>query len=348
MRTLLFPGDRRVEITEIPTPSPGPGQVLVELRAAGLCGSDLHQQFRVPASEREGIVVGHHTSPTTTPGHEAAGVVVQVGDGVRTLSVGERVAVAHVTGCGHCVACRRGRDIDCPDKVFYGLDRDGAMADFMLAEAKDCVVLPEAISFVEGAFWSCGAGTAAAALSRGALVAGETVAIVGLGPVGTAAAFLAGRAGARVVALDPLAERRENAERLGVQITIDAGVPDVLEQVAQATDGRGADVVIEASGVAPGRASTLDVAGIGGRIVFVGLGNRPVELDVDKIIQKQLTCSGSWVFGTPDLHEMIRSAAELGISVEEMVTFRYPLDQAERALAEFDAGSLGKTVFVWE
>lgn len=348
MRTLLFPGDRRVKIAEVRVPVPGPRQVRVQLKAAGLCGSDLHQQYRVPADEREGIVVGHHTSPSTTPGHEAAGVVVEVGDDVGTIRVGDRVAVAHVTGCGACVACRRGRDIDCPRKVFYGLDRDGAMADYMLAEEKDCIVLPDNVSFVEGAFWSCGAGTGAAALARGDLKAGETVAVVGLGPVGTAAVFLAEKAGARVIGLDPLAERRDHAREHGAHVTIDASAPDAVQQVLDATGGRGADLVVEASGVAPGRVSTLHLAGIGGRIVFVGLGNRPVEFDIDLMIQKQLTCAGSWVFGTPDLTEMIRSAAQLGIDVEDMVTYRYPLSDAEHALEEFDAGSLGKTVFVWE
>lgn len=348
MKTLLFPGDRRVEVAEVPTPQPTRDQVLVQIKAAGLCGSDLHQQFRVPAEEREGVVVGHYTSPRTIPGHEPAGVVVAVGEGVTTLAVGDRVAVAHVTGCGHCVACRRGRDIDCPDKVFYGLDRDGAMADYMVAEAKDCVVLPESISFVEGAFWACGAGTGYAALTRGGLLAGETVAIVGLGPVGTAAAFFAQKAGARVIGFDPLSERREHAEGLGAHHTIDSADPSAMDRLAELTRGEGADLVIEASGVAPGRASTIGIAGIGGRIVFVGLGNRPVEFDIDQVIQKQITCMGSWVFGTPDLQEMIDSAVDLGISVEGMVTYRYRIDEAEQALAAFDAGSLGKTVFVWD
>lgn len=348
MKTLLFPGDRRVELADVPRPAPARGQVLVEMKAAGLCGSDLHQQFRVPADEREGVVVGHHTSPSTIPGHEPAGIVAEVGEGVTTLAVGDRVAVAHVTGCGYCVACRRGRDIDCADKVFYGLDRDGAMADFMVAEARDCVVLPEAISFVEGAFWACGAGTGYAALTRGGLVAGETVAVVGLGPVGTAAAFFAERAGARVIGIDPLEERREHAAKLGIGHTIDPTDPAAMHQLAAITDGDGADLVIEASGVAPGRASTIAIAGIGGRIVFVGLNDQTVDFDIDQVIQKQLTCMGSWVFGTPDLQEMIDSAVDLGISVEGMVTYRYRLDDAEKALAEFDAGSLGKTVFVWD
>lgn len=346
MKTLLFPGDRQVKITDTPRPKPGPGQVLVEIKAAGLCGSDLHQQFRVPAAEREGVVVGHQTSPRTIPGHEPAGVIAELGAGVAMLSPGDRVAIAHVTGCGHCTACRRGRDIDCVEKVFYGLDRDGAFADFMLAEAKDCIVLPEQVSYVEGAFWACGAGTGYAALTRGGLVAGETVVIIGLGPVGTAAAFFATKAGARVVGVDPLAERREYAQQLGVQILLDPAI--AVERLSDLTGGDGADLVIEASGTPAGRSSTIDLASIGGRIVFVGLGNRPVNFDIDMVIQKQLTCMGSWVFGTPDLQQMIDSAVDLNISVEDMVTHRYSLDEAEKALAEFDAGSLGKTVFVWE
>ena len=347
MKTVLFPGDRQIEIVEVPTPQPGPGQVLVEMKAAGVCGSDLHQQFRVPADEREGIVVGHHTSPKTIPGHEPAGVVVELGEGVSNLSIGDRVAVAHVTGCGHCQACRRGRDIDCPDKVFYGLDRDGALADYMLAEAKDCVVLPNQISFVEGAIWACGAGTAYAALKRGNLTAGQTVAIVGLGPVGAAAAFFAAKAGARVIGIDPVEARRNHAMKLGAHFVMDPseGPGDAIRRL---TRGDGADLIIEASGVSAGRSSTTDLARVGGSIVFVGLNDALVQFDIDQVIQKQLKCMGCWVFGTPDLQEMINAAVDLNISVEQMVTFRYRLDEADKALANFDAGALGKTVFVWE
>ena len=295
MRTLLFPGDRKVELTEVPTPQPQFGQVLVEMKAAGVCGSDLHQQFRVPADQREGIVVGHHTSPKTIPGHEPAGVVAEVGEGVTRLKVGDRVAVAHVTGCGHCLACRRGRDIDCTEKVFYGLDRDGALADYMLAEAKDCVVLPEQISFVEGAIWACGAGTAYAALQRGQLVAGETVAIVGLGPVGAAAAFFASKAGARVVGIDPLEGRRQHAQKLGAHhvVSPDQSPEDFIRELSR---GEGADLVIEASGVSAGRASTISLGKVGSRIVFVGLNDSLVPFDIDQMIQKQITCMGCWVF----------------------------------------------------
>jgi threonine dehydrogenase-like Zn-dependent dehydrogenase len=99
--------------------------------------------------------------------------------------------------------------------------------------------------------------------------------------------------------------------------------------------------------VPAGRQSAIELARVGGRVVFVGLGDRPIQFDVDMVIQKQLTCMGSWVFGTPDLQDMIDKAVDLGLSIEPMVTHRYDLDDAAAALAEFDAGSLGKTVFVW-
>lgn len=346
MKTILFPGDRKIQIVETTKPEPGPGQVLIEMKAAGLCGSDLHQQYRVPASQREGIVVGHRTSPCTIPGHEPAGLVAALGEGVSNLVAGDRVAVAHVTGCGHCQACRRGRDIDCRNKVFYGLDRDGALADYMVAEAKDCVKLPEQISFAEGAIWACGAGTAYAALERGGLAAGQTVAVVGLGPVGTAACFFADKAGARVIGIDPLEARRNHAMTLGAHHVFDpAHKPGDL--IRSLTRGEGADLVIEASGVSPGRASTIDLTRVGGTIVFVGLNDALVEFDIDQVIQKQLNLKGCWVFGTPDLQEMINHAVDTGISVEDMVTYRYTLDEAETAITNFDKGALGKTVFVW-
>ena len=109
-----------------------------------------------------------------------------------------------------------------------------------------------------------------------------------------------------------------------------------------------ADLVIEASGVSAGRASTISLGKVGSRIVFVGLNDSLVPFDIDQMIQKQITCMGCWVFGTPDLQQMINHAVDTGISVEEMVTFRYRLEEAEEALKNFDRGSLGKTVFVWD
>jgi threonine dehydrogenase-like Zn-dependent dehydrogenase len=330
-------------------PTAGPGQVVVEIKAAGLCGSDIHMIYRTPAERRnDEIMKGLTINASIVGSHEPAGVVAEVGEGVTHLRVGDRVAVAHLSGCGHCLSCRRGWDIDCDNKQTYGYDRHGAMADYMLAEAKDCAIIPDAVSFTEGAFYACGAGTGYWALRRGNLGANETVAVVGLGPVGVAAAYFAAQAGARVIGIDPVAERREFAAKNGAHFTFDPTAGDVTAAVKAVNGGRGADLVVEASGSSAGRSSALDVARTWGRVVCVGFGDPATTLDVGaQIIEKQLTVIGAWVYSTPDLQEMLYDVADRGLSVQPLILHEYGIEDAEDAWRSFDAGSLGKSMVVW-
>ncbi|GIJ30313.1 alcohol dehydrogenase [Micromonospora qiuiae] len=349
MRAVLLPGDRQARIVELDKPTPGPGQVVIEVKAAGLCGSDIHMLYRVPAAERrQEIMKGLSIDPDIVGSHEPAGVVTEVGSGVTHLRPGDRVAVAHLSGCGVCLSCRRGWDIDCPDKTTYGFDRHGAMADFMLAEAKDCAILPPSISFAEGAFYACGAGTGYWALRRGQLGPSETVTIVGLGPVGVAAAYFAKQAGAWVIGVDPVAERREFALSHGVDVAIDPTTTTVGEAVQEHNGGQGADLVIDASGVSAGRSAALDAARTWGRVVFVGFGDDATTLDIGaQIIQKQLTVLGAWVYSTPDLQQMLHDVARRGYCVQPLILHEYDLADAPQAWRDFDAGSLGKSMVVW-
>ncbi|MFV0406599.1 MAG: zinc-binding dehydrogenase [Propioniciclava sp.] len=348
MRAVLIPGDRRTEVIDRERPVAGPGQVVIAIKAAGLCGSDIHMLYRTPAQQRSGeIMKGLSIDPQIICSHEPAGVVVAVGPGVDYLHSGDRVAVAHLSGCGHCLACRRGWDIDCPQKQTYGFDRDGAMSEFMLAEAKDCAILPDTVSFTEGAFYACGAGTGYACLKRGNFQPGETVAVVGLGQVGLTAAYFAAAGGARVIGIDPVARRREFALQHGVTIAVDPTDADVAALVAAANGGTGADLCIDATGVSAGRRAALDAARTWGRVVMVGFGDDETAIDVGaQIIQKQLTVIGAWVYSTPDLQEMLADVARRGLSVAEMITHEYPLDQAAAAWRDVDGGSPGKSMVV--
>jgi L-iditol 2-dehydrogenase len=349
VRAVLLPGDRQVRIVELDKPKPAAGQVLIEVKAAGLCGSDIHMLYRVPAeARRQEIMLGLSIDPDIIGSHEPAGVVAEVGEGITHLKPGDRVAVAHLSGCGVCLACRRGWDIDCPNKTTYGFDRHGAMSDFMIAEAKDCAILPPSVSFAEGAFYACGAGTGYWALRRGQLGPSETVVIVGLGPVGVAAAYFAAQAGAHVIGVDPIAERRDFARQHGVHVAIDPTSGNVGDAVKENNGGQGADLVIDASGSSAGRSAALDAARTWGRVVFVGFGDDATTFDVGaQIIQKQLTVIGAWVYSTPDLQEMLYDVARRGYSVQPLILHEYDVADAEEAWRSFDAGSLGKSMVVW-
>jgi threonine dehydrogenase-like Zn-dependent dehydrogenase len=350
MRAVFLPGGRRLEVRALEVPEPGPGEVLIGLRAAGLCGSDLHMHYRPAPERRRGPIFGLVTDPDVVPGHEAAGVVAKVGSSVTAFKPGDRVAVHHIGGCGDCVECRRGFDMKCEHKWgIYGLDRPGALEDYMVARSRDCVALPANIDFDEAAYYTCGAGTGYLALRRASFGLGDSVAVVGLGPVGMAAAYFALRAGAVVIGLDTAESRRIFAREIGIPFVLDPAHRDALAHVGAATDGRGAAVVVEASGSSGGRLVALGAAALGGRVVLVGFGDADNVVDLQAtVIQKQLDVLGAWMFPLPDLQEMLYDISLRGISIKPLITGTYAIDDAAEAWSAFDQGGPGKTVITWE
>lgn len=154
MRGLLFPGDRRAEIATLADPVPGPGEVVVAMRAAAVCGSDMHG-YRTSREQR--LASG---AAGIVPGHEPAGVVHQIGEGVTGLQIGDRVAIYHFRSCGHCQECRGGNMMYCADKEGYGGPIHGSDAELLLTDARNCLPLPDNASFALGSLLMCVGGTA--------------------------------------------------------------------------------------------------------------------------------------------------------------------------------------------
>jgi threonine dehydrogenase-like Zn-dependent dehydrogenase len=271
-----------------------------------------------------------------------------VGPGERALTTGDRVAVYHISGCGACADCRMGYQISCtsPARAAYGWQRDGGHAEFLLAEARDCVVLPGSLTYLDGACCACGFGTAYEALCRIGVSGKDQLLIVGTGPVGMAAGLLAGRLGvARRVGVDTSAQRLDLATRLGA---VDEGVlagEDSLAAVRAASDG-GFEATMDCSGSAAGRTLAVRAARRYGRCVLVGEGGR-LELDASAdVIHQQLRIEGSWVTSTWRLPELVANLARWQLHPEIIVTGRYPLAEAAEAYREADAGASGKVGIV--
>lgn len=334
MKGVRFLGDRRVVVDSVPDPAPGSGEVLVEIRVAGLCGSDLHH-FRQPAASGE--------VPHVIVGHEACGVVAALGGGVADVAIGSRVVVDHHYGCGLCVHCSAGSPKYCTGRHgTYGFPDDGADSEFMVARASAIALLPDTLSFEDGAAASCGAGTAFTALRQLGLSGGETIAIIGQGPVGLTATLLAIAMGARVIAVDVGEERLAVAVANGADEVVDARREDVTDAVLALTAGRGADATIDCSGATDGRKSAIGAARMRGRVCFVGVGP-PSELDVsDVIIGKELSCYGSWTFTSAGLLDGMSFVSEHRVPLATLVSHRFPLARADEAFAVFDSGRTGK------
>jgi threonine dehydrogenase-like Zn-dependent dehydrogenase len=337
MRGLVFPGDRRVELREFPDPKPGAGEVVVQIRASGMCGSDLRP-----------YELGQATYVT---GHEPCGTVSERGPGVTDVQapIGARVMVHHYWGCGVCKHCRVGYTQMCVTGArVMGFSANGGNAEYLLAPAGSLVVLPDELSFAEGAAISCGTGTAYSALKRLGVSGRDTLAVFGQGPVGLAATQLATAMGARVIAVDPLAERRTLACQLGADVALDSSAGSVVEAIRELTHGEGADATLDCTGHPEARANCAKAARAWGRACFVGEhGTATFDMTPD-VIHKQLTMYGSWTFSTVLLAECAQFAVDRHVPLRDVFTESFTIDDADAAFRKFSARGMGKGVFVFD
>jgi threonine dehydrogenase-like Zn-dependent dehydrogenase len=337
MRGLVFSGNQQVELREFADPQPGPGEVVVAIRASGMCGSDL----RPYQTGQSNFVTGH----------EPCGVVAERGAGVSEAQapLDQRVMVHHYWGCGTCKHCRVGYSQMCVRGArVMGFSANGGNAPYLLAPATSLVPLPEELSFAEGAAIACGTGTAYSALKRLDVSGRDTLAIFGQGPVGLAATQLGAAMGARVIAIDPLAERRDMACHLGAIVALDPEAGPVVQAIRELTHGEGADATLDCTGQPEPRANCAKAARPWGRACFVGeQGTATFDMTPD-VIHKQLTMYGSWTFSTVLLAECARFAVDRQVHLRDVFTESFTLDQADGAFRKFAARKMGKGVFVFD
>jgi 2-desacetyl-2-hydroxyethyl bacteriochlorophyllide A dehydrogenase len=349
MKGVVFTGDRRVEFREFPDPTPGPGEVVLEIKASGMCGSDL--KFYRAAEGEAAKILGIGETGAVIAGHEPCGIVVAVGQGVspRQARIGQRVMVHHYRGCGVCPHCSTGWMQLCDDGVaeVYGVTGHGAHAAYMKCPARTLVPLPDALSFETGAAIACGTGTAWGALKRLALMSDQTLAVFGQGPVGLSATQLAAAMGARVIALDVSEERLERAKAFGADVVINPKTTkDVVGAIKAVTKGLGAHATLDASSSPLARQQAVQSVRTWGKACFVGEGDT-VTLNVSPdILRRQVTIIGSWTFSTIGQGECAAFIADRRIDVDQLFTHRWGLQDADAAYRLFDQQTSGKGVFL--
>lgn len=336
MRGVVFTGNRRSELRHFPDPKAGPGEVIVKMRASGLCGTDLYFYRAEGPTE-------------TISGHEPCGEIVELGAGANPgLKLGDRVIVHHYAGCAVCRYCSMGYEQLCAKgHVTYGGGTGhGANADYMLVPARTLVHLPDELSFEDGAALSCGTGTAWNGLKKMNVSGGDIVAVFGQGPVGLSGTLCAKWMGATVIAIDVVKERLALARAMGADHVVDASVTDPVEAVLALTAGQGATAALETSGNASARSQTVTCLRPFSRACYVGSG-APAQMDINRdVIFKVATIFGSWTFSKAELVECARFMVDARVPLDRLVTDRFTLDQADDAFRLFDAGATGKCMIV--
>ena len=346
MRGAYLPGNSTVELRDAEIPRPGHGELLLRMKASTICGSDIrciyHQHLGKGPEGYQGVIAGH----------EPCGQIVKAGPGCRRFGEGDRVIVYHISGCGVCNDCRRGYMISCTSAKWrraYGWQRDGGMAEYMLAEEKDLIALPDELSYADGAQVACGFGTVYEGLEKVGISGNDSVLIMGLGPVGLAAAALCRKLGAaRIIGIDRIPERMDLARDLKLCDEVLVSAHDNDEQVRKLTGGPGVERAVDCSANDEARATAIRATRKWGRIVFLGEGGRVEFNPSPDIIHDQKTIYGSWVTSTWLMEELVERLVRWDLHPADLVTHRFALADVGEAYALMSSGKCGKVAVCFD
>lgn len=308
---------RPLEEREVPVPEVEARDVLVRVKAAGICHSDAH--YRAGNSPVGPLPI--------TPGHEVAGVVEEIGDQVTDLGVGDRVCLHYLVTCGDCTYCARGSEQFCVEGSMIGKHRDGGYAEYIAVPARSAVPLPEEIPFEQGAIMMCSSATSFHALRKSRLAAGETAAVFGVGGLGMSAIQLADAMGALdVYAVDINAERLAMAEGFGAA-PVNAKEADPVKKIRELTDDRGVDVALELIGLPLTMRQAVQSLAVFGRAVMVGIASEPLEIDTySELLGREAEVIGASDHLLQELPLLIEYARRNVLDLSDVVTRTVPLD----------------------
>jgi D-arabinose 1-dehydrogenase-like Zn-dependent alcohol dehydrogenase len=323
-------------MAERAVPEPGPGQVRVRVAACGVCGSDRFLQ--------QG---GFGSVLPVVPGHEAAGWIDAPGPGVTGLSPGQPVALYYIAHCGHCRHCRAGRENICLHVRRMGVDFDGAMADFVVLPAANCLPLPLGTDLAAAAVITDAIGTPLHALGRARVGPGDRVLVMGIGGIGSNAVQIARHLGAEVIAASRSAEALETARRMGAHHTV-VSDDDLAGRVAALTGGEGVDAAIQCAPGAAAFGAALGCLGRGGRLVVVGTAKVPVPVSTNEVLWREHEILGSRGFTLADVRQGLDWHAAGLIRTDHLTARHRPLEELNAAIADLDDPSVVRTVIMLE
>ena len=324
MKAAVFYGSNQpLKIEDVEKPKAGQGEIVMKVAACGICHTDLHY-----------IDSGVSTfkKPPLILGHEASGIVDEIGEGVTEFKGGERVLLPAVLSCGTCVFCRTGRENICERMIMFGNNVDGSYAEYVKAPAKDTFLLPEEIPLEEGAIIADATTTPYhAVVNRGKVKPGDKVVVFGCGGVGLNTVQIAAMLGAYCVAIDIVDEKLEYAKKLGAAETLNPKEVERVDKAVRKLTKGGADVAFEVIGNPTTMETAFASLRTGGRLVAVGYSDKSMNLNLGRIMYREMEVVGSLGCRPVDYPRVIELARVGKIKVKELVTRKFPLDKINDA-----------------
>ena len=321
MKALQYFGPHDLRFVELPTPTPKSGEVLLKIGKVGICGTDLHI-----------YTGGMHVPTPTILGHEFVATIAEVGEGVSSLTAGQRVVAEHVIGCQRCLYCKMGKRNLCIAPIVLGIHKPGALAEYMVVPAELVSVLPDTLSEDEGVLAEP-LSIAVYAASKARLTKGEKVAVIGQGPIGLLVDFVTKASGASVYGIDRHDTRLSYAtEHEYIVKGYNVKNPAFLSEFHTET-GDGADLVFEAVGSDSSADLALTLAKPGGRVIILGVFEHDVKINMMAIVRKELEVFGSWT-NIFSLDETLQLLATEQFDTKQFITHRYPFVKAQEAFEE--------------
>ncbi len=323
-----YKGESQLRVEEVPTPEPKHGEVLIRVAACGVCHTDLHYLDHGTPTFLE---------PPMTLGHEISGTIEACGEGVKGWETGNRVIIPAVLTCGHCEACRMGRENICKTMVMLGNHIQGGYAEFICVPAKDLISVPDNLDLENASIIADALSTPFhAVVNRGEITPGQTVVVFGCGGVGIIVVQFAALAGANVVAVDLSDEKLEVAKTLGADMVFNANTEKISKVIRKATGG--CDVAFEVIGKPAVMLEAMGTLKPGGRFVMVGYSPDDLALPAARVMFRELDVRGSLGCRPVDYHRIVKLCASGKIKLDPLVSVKYKLDDINRAFDDLREG----------
>ena len=318
-----------MKIEDVPTPKPGPSEVLVKVAACGLCRTDLHYLHGTPTFKKPPIILGH----------EVSGVVEEAGAESAAIKKGDKVSIPPVFGCGKCFFCRTGRPTLCSSQIMVGNHRDGGFAEYISVPASEVFIAPDNVPLQEASIISDAISTPYhAVVNRGEVRPGDTVAVFGCGGVGLSTIQMAAAVGGKVIAVDVFDQKLEMARKFGASHTVNGKTEQDVAKAIRKMTGGGVDVALEVIGNPVTIQQAFNAVRWGGRVVVVGYSSKEATIDSSRLMFREIEIKGSLGCGPQDYPKIIELVRQGRIRVKEMVTHRFKLEEINDGFKLLDSG----------